>query len=388
MIFKIIDFLISLSALSIINIPSIKIFYSSDVVNFLLLFALYILGIFKNGGKIAITKNKLDFLKIWSLFWLVFLVYATFAFEKDIILIVRYFITYLYIIGLSIFVKPKHLPTIIYAQIIWGSFVSFANFYGLISLDRSLGQHYLTLGLPISASLCCLIVFIFKEPQILKVLLLSIILLLNIFVLFSLQGRAPILLFGIVTLICFILNSRLRLSLTKVNLFKIIFFSAILFIVFSLIQGSLENNLYLSQRFERLFENTESEPRYFIYLEAFTALLRNPFGYGVGYIDVMDYYPHNIFLEVGLSTGIIGIILLSLLFKILVFALIRNSSSTYPFNFSISALALYLFLTWNISFELGSSYIPFGALAIIIATTDDRKTTNTKNCQYSISRKT
>lgn len=79
-----------------------------------------------------------------------------------------------------------------------------------------------------------------------------------------------------------------------------------------------------------------------------------------------------------------GILLLCLLTKKLIYALIKNSSSNLPFNSCISVLAVYLFLTWNISFELGSSYVPFGALAILIATTDkDKKIIEViADCQY------
>ncbi|MEA5523429.1 O-antigen ligase family protein [Nodularia spumigena] len=374
--FKLIDFCISLSAFAILNIPSIKILYSSEVVNLSLLFIISILSLFQNRIIQVPSKNKLNFLKIWSLFWLLFLLYATFGLTTDILILIRYLSIYLYILCLIFFVKVRHLPSIIYAQIVWGSFMSLGSFYGIFTLDRSLGQHYLTLGVPISASLCCILAFIFKERQVSKLVLLAIPLFLNIFVLFSLQGRAPIIFLGIVTILCLIMNYRFKVSLSKASLLKTMLISMILLFSLILTQVYLKDNTYLSTRFQNMFEDTTSEPRYFIYLESLTALLNNPFGYGIDYKDFLGYYPHNIFIEVGLSTGIIGIMLLCLLVKTLLMAFIKNSSSNLPANFSISAMAVYFFLTWNVSFDLGSSYIPFGALAILITTTDDKQKNN------------
>ncbi|MDB9323337.1 O-antigen ligase family protein [Nodularia spumigena CS-591/04] len=371
---ELIDFLISLSACAILNIPSIKILYSSEVVNLSLLFIISILSLFQNRSIQVPSKNKLNFLKIWSLFWLLFLLYATFGLTTDIlIIIIRYLSTYLYILCLILFVKVKHLPSIIYAQIVWGSFMSLGSFYGIFTLDRSLGQHYLTLGVPISASLCCILAFILKERQVSKLLLLAIPLFLNISVLFSLEGRAPIIFLVIVTILCLVMNYRFKVASIKTSLLKTMLISMILLFSLILTQLYLKDNTFLSTRFQNMFEDTKSEPRYFLYLESLTVLLKNPFGYGIDYKDLLGYYPHNIFIEVGLSTGIIGIILLCLLFKRLVMAFIKNSSSNLPCNFSISAMAVYLFLTWNVSFDLGSSYIPFGALAILITTTDDKQ---------------
>lgn len=162
---NLIDLFVAMTGFAIINIPSIKIFYSSELLNISLLMSIFILGLLRNGYKIPLSKSKINFLKIWSIFWILFLCYTPFGLYKDIITIIRYLSTYLYIVGLILFIDNKHLPSIISAQIIWGTLISFSSFYGLISLDRSLGQHYLTLGVPISASLCCLAGFFFKERK-------------------------------------------------------------------------------------------------------------------------------------------------------------------------------------------------------------------------------
>ncbi|MFM2649967.1 hypothetical protein AAFX23_05845, partial [Vibrio alginolyticus] len=85
-------------------------------------------------------------------------------------------------------------------------------------------------------------------------------------------------------------------------------------------------------------------------------------------------YPHNIFLDIAIHTGLLGFIVffMFLLVFLVQFVLSLKNRSRDPYSITLYTLAFFLFLQWNISFGFDAVHIPI--LSMLIA------------CKYSISK--
>src|SRR5690606_27346174 len=123
-------------------------------------------------------------------------------------------------------------------------------------------------------------------------------------------------------------------------------------------------------RLERLLYRTHEEPRLEIYLNSFKYINDNLlFGLGISKTrEVIGIYPHNIFLYVFLAAGIIGFILF------LIIVLRWSASFFYSLRYmvvnkeraAIGVAGLLLFMQWNTSFDLSTSYIPLSIMLLLV----------------------
>src|SRR5699024_10536672 len=124
-------------------------------------------------------------------------------------------------------------------------------------------------------------------------------------------------------------------------------------------------------RFLRMFQTVSEEPRFEVYLESIEVIINNPHGIGLqGYVDLNLGYPHNIFLEIIMSGGILMIIPLTMSL-VSISKMILQTIQYRKDGIVCLAMMLYLFLTWNVSFELSGSYILFTIISLYVVSSED-----------------
>lgn len=366
---KIISFLLALMVFLILNIPNVKIFYSSPMVNIILLLGLWSFGILKviNQKNKVLTRPQYKFIIMFCLLWFVifFVTFVQIPTSFNLFELSQYLVSILLVMGVIIFIDKEQIYKTINIQVIWTLFLSTMYLTVGIDLNRELGQHYLTLGLPLSAGLVSAFFLLFyqKNNKTYNLLLLFTILT-SLYALTSLSGRTPVLLSVIIPLIVVLLNLILEKEITKkLKIILVAIFIGPIFIY--LVYNNLSDRLFNTLT----GHDFETEPRYMIYNKSINLIEKNPFGYGLQSNELGAGYPHNIFLETFLSGGIIAslilIILVIFMFNVMLKGIRMGSTAIV-----CCALVLMYFFTWNLSYDLSSSYIPFVAMAMLVIITD------------------
>ena len=259
----------------------------------------YVLIVLSFCVPFLIIKNKKD---------LIFIIYVI----AIIGLIISFIFTYLYILG------GQNL---------------YLTYFKLLENENPLGiPDYLALATPVGIGA---LVLFFSKNKYLKLLSLF-----PIFTLVILSGRAPVLAFVLVLLIYVFYN----IKLTKKHIRNSI--AIVLISMFSFTQISNINSFdRLTNRFKVMLQgdtkqNESLSVRYELYNKSYQMFSSNPvFGIGLGAFglyaigeDIRDH-PHNMFLEVLIEQGIIGLILLLIIFSPLLLKvypkLIKSKDSTY-----------------------------------------------------------
>ena len=277
----------------------ISIFYSPSELYVYTKAINYVLIVLSFCVPFLIIKNKKE---------LIFFIYVMASFG----LIISFIFTYLYILG---------------GQNIY------STYFKLLQNGNPLGiPDYLALATPVGITA---IVLFFNKNKYLKILSLF-----PIFTLLILSGRAPVLAFVLVVLIYVFFN----IKLTKKHIRNAI--AIVLIAMFSFTQIS-KINFYerLASRFNVMLEgdtkdNKSLTVRYELYNKSYQMFSSNPvFGIGLGAYGLYRVgkdgrdHPHNMFLEVLIEQGIIGLILLLIIFSPLLLKvypkLIKSKDSTY-----------------------------------------------------------
>lgn len=358
-----------------LNIPSLKILYSSPLINICVFVCIWIVGIFRttslDNSLLTYTKIRMNFIILFIIMWLIIIgvtliksPVAMGVFEYS-----QYIITPLMVIGIALFLKREDIPKVFYLQVVWGLLLSSINLTVGLKLNSSLGQHYLTAGVPIAAGIIITFGLLFykKSKKTIKVFL-FIVLAISLLGVVSLSGRTPVVLsIGVPTL------TILLMILIEKNVFrklKTLIISIITIpIIFVLVRNNLSDQLLY--RFKNL--SYKENDRSFLYDFTLTLIKNNPFGLGL--MSSFDYgfnYPHNIFLEIGMTGGILA---LSLFIIIIFLVLGRGMRTLRVKNFPLISMNVTLFflLTWCVSFDLSSSYIPFTAIVMLFVATEKNK---------------
>lgn len=353
-----------------INLPSVKILYSSEIINMVALAGIMSVGIIRsimsNEQLFRIDQRQLkvivNFVLLWHILFAVTWLVRPINF--DIVDLLQYISVGLFTFAVFIFLKKEDLKYIAFFQVGWGAGIGFMEWTAGIPKSRALGQTYLTTGVAIAATIVVVIGLLLSKEvnKIVKAMLLPI-----LFVLFagisSLSGRAPILLSLIVPVVVYLISILFEKNLRKkfISLFLfIIILAAALVLLYNTLPPRTVNRIL------RAFLTIQEEPRFELYLTAVNVITDNPLGIGLrGYQSFNFGYPHNIFLEVAMSGGLVALIpFLSIVIHQLSAAVnvVKEKSS----NLVWLNLSLYFLFTWNISFELSNSYMVFITLALLI----------------------
>lgn len=367
-------------AFLILNLPSIKLIYSSEIVNVLAVIGLAF-TYFLNSSKILIGNKRIKCFVIFSLLWVILLAYGIFGSDAVVSnqILLRYISVYFTVLGLIFFITEKDLPKIIFWQITWGTILSICQINYGFDFDKFERIHYNTVAIPMTGSLLMILGFIFFTKNIGKKnfdkIILWSCLLLNILSVTTLEGRGP-LLFSLLVLIIFygcqnnsfnFLKGRQIIQVSRVLLIT----SVLFYIGFINLQSKLSD--WGLERYYRLLYHIQEEPRIKLYQAALRVIADNPFGYGLNAAEqLIGFYPHNIFLEILISAGIIGIIPF-LILLVLFIQNMRNTLKKSSYHIPFAMMSLYLFFIWNTSFDLASSYMCIGSMVIVICTNNNEK---------------
>jgi hypothetical protein len=360
--------LIALFAFIAINAPSIKLIYSSELINIAAVACLWGLGFMKTAvfgdGRLEVGKLKGMFLLLFTAMWVLLLFYAAVGPYSyvGLKLLLQYLGVYAAVVGLLIILThPTETQAFLALQMAWA--VALAAVQLTVGVTLSHRQHYLTLGVPLAAGLVTLFgVFLAARsgwarllsipPAVVVVLALT-----------TLLGRSPIL-FSSATIALYWLFVILTGGSWKTRLRQLLLFAAVGAGTAAVIVNNVSDH-WMSRL--RGLENVEEEPRTVIYEQAFDLINENPLGYGLNSADLLiGIYPHNIFLETLLSGGIgtfAALTMLIGLFAAVVLHGVRLQRRLLPY----CMLASYFLLTWNVSFELSNAFTPLGAMAICLA---------------------
>lgn len=365
--------LIAFCAFIIINAPSVKLVYSSEFINIIPTAFVWVLGLFRiaifNNEIIKVGKFRKWFLLLLTFLWIILFISGLFGVESNVDFrnVTQYFGVYVTVLGLLLFLNHKDIVYIIRFQVIWALLLALIQMLVGVELSADKGQHYLTLGVPLASGLVCAISMVYVNQ---KVILKSIYLICSSVIivgLTTLNGRGPIIL-STITIVFFWILLTLNSYSFKQALKKVIGFLVIGSVVVFIFLNNISERWI--DRFKRLM-NPDDEPRSYIYGRTIDLIMQKPYGYGLNaHETLIGRYPHNIFLELFLSSGAISVgffLAILVIFGVCLKKSIQSRSYLLPF----AMLATYLFFTWNISFDLASSYIPFGAIAVTISSFED-----------------
>lgn len=351
-----------------LNLPSIKLIYSTSIFNIIAFLGIFIFGYIRNEvlqlDYPFLSHRQLRYVSHFMLLWTLMFMLTWLNGNISINHFFQYISVSLFTYGILLYVKKKDYKYIFFFQILWGTSLAYVEATIGIVKNTSLGQHYLTSGVAIASTIVIVMGILFsKEINIFMKTIMVPILVVLISGIMSLSGRAPILLSVIVP----VTIMGLMVIFEKNKKKKFIMLSAILFfliISFTVLVNNLPQNTI--NRLVRVFTEFENEPRYNNYTNSLRLIRENPLGIGLrGYVNYGLNYPHNIFLEVILSGGIFALIPFVLLLKTIgesiVYTVKRKGNGVMYVS-----LCMYLFMTWNFSFDLSSSYMLFTSMTLLL----------------------
>lgn len=378
---------VSFFSFFVLNLPSVKAIFSlyftisSPLFNLFALIGLYITGLLNctNTSRInavftsiKLSRQKRDFILLWLSLYSILI--ASGLWSEHIVLLsiepaLQYLSVFLFVLGLTLFTQKEHIPIIIYLQIAWGAILSLMA----INIDGILqGRNYAPLSMPLGASLvCCFALIFLNQSSLISKICWASVFLINLKVLVSWPGRASIL-FPVMIIsfyLIFVFTPKIfssLITLNKARLFK--FITILIFLMFwgFYLLTNLSSEI-LESRLTRLFTNVSEEPRIVIYRDTFQTILDKPlFGHGLHtYQAIFKSIPHNIFLEVWVCAGIVGLIILSIiLVQFICNAMIIIFHTYNSLALAFSLYTMFYLLIWNVLGELKDSYILFGAISI------------------------
>ncbi len=333
-----------------------------------------------------IKIRKLQYLVPFALLFLIIILY----FFVDPHSITNYdtAIKYFFLIFLSLFlpllITEDSLDVGIRLLWFWAIFICMLQIFHSIPLDLSKGQHYLTVGLPIAIGI--IISFgniLYPEKGPIVSIFHIFLILVFFYALFTLFGRSPILYPAFIILATFCVKAIFSKRLTSrlIYLFALLALIALTGWVFFNVLPS-----FLQDRIVFMFENISNEPRVdAVYMPAINKIIENPFGYGLeSSWKIVGFYPHNIFLEIFISSGIVGFLIFLIISLKTIVKSVRIVGYTPQGNKTlciVSLITIYHFMVWNTSYDLASAYALLPLMAILNSCEDENDFRNNSNTQ-------
>ena len=369
---KFISQFVSASCALVLFIPGIKFFLFSSVVNtsilLMLLASILFIRIYNN---FKINKKQVIYLGYISVIYFLILLSGLFA---DINVTLNTFMRYtsVWLILISIVILSRHICISFFCNyiIFWSVFLAVLYLSNFItpSGDGELSYLILAMQLGIGFSISLSKFVELKKNAIFY----FIVLLFLMYTMLTLSSRAALIgcgmvfVFSIIYLLVVNIRERFILVISSLMiLLGCIYFS----------YGYIYENVLSDYLLYKLTDtNSSTNSRVYYYLSSINLILDNPFGLGLQrFNSVLGFYPHNLFLEMGLNTGLLGMLLLiaplALFCKVYAYLVIGFSKHHV---LSLANLTLFLFTCWMFSNDLGSSYVPFTALIIFLLNSKSR----------------
>lgn len=281
---------------------------------------------------------------------------------------------------ISIIARYRDLRIYLGAQVTWAALLSFLYLANIVDYSRELGQHYNTLGVPITLGLIVLVGYAIAPNNSLSrehMASMAIIGAVMFAGILSLHGRSPFI--GLVLSIgvgMFLMVRRL-----PGNQIRQSGQLAAVIISVGIVGGaimratSLVDSLVIDLTIQ-MITNPTNESRIATYADTVAFIISNPFGYGLGAFEPMygSPYPHNLLLHATFAGGWIAGILFTggfLLLVLLAYLLFEFNPTAV--SLSMVMAVTYLLFTFMVSYSITHSYQLFALLALASAARTCRK---------------
>ncbi|CDQ17937.1 O-antigen ligase family protein [Halobacillus karajensis] len=365
----------------------IKLLFSGEIFLVLFLFSAYFKGIF--GGQLTILFFLL------SLMVAIFRIWKHKRIDKALVLPLGVFLTFLGIVAISLlyskgidyaYVKVKSLLFMTSWSFI-GGLLLINNYerldrfiksivmvvvFCLLTIPFTEAGNYLQVGRLLGIGVVLILAYQIGKESKLGLFFSFILALISIGVIFDSGARMPLISLGLLVLFLLCRSFKIESGILYVSrTFKTIMSFGIATTILVLImawKGLLETIIF---RMQVLLDGggTSSTARVERFQEAFSMWGDNPiFGHGIGSfplfyngMDIRDY-PHNIFLEVLAELGIIGFLVLIVLFAISFFSVLKYKDSVI--QLTVLSGILFTLLNAMVSGDINDNRILFTFLAI------------------------
>jgi hypothetical protein len=352
---RIAPYLAGAAVFVLFSTPSIKLYLYTEAINAvpLVLFA----GSLLMNPPGRVSRARLSGLMLGMMLFAVLFFFGAYnSASLDLVLVVKYAILCILCVGACLATDRRALGVAALLIAVWGSVLAVVQLSQGITLDRSLGLNYLTLGYALGSSTLIGLIAASAARSLPTKLAGLACALASLAAAGTLLGRGPIL-FPLATFLGYLAaNTVLAPSLRKVAARLIVAFAAVAAVIYYF--GALAQAEGMLRRLSRL-SNLADEPRVAgDYLPALSAIAEQPLGIGLeAHQRVLGAYPHNIFLELFISGGALAV----LLFLLLTGWFLRRFGAIARDRVDLGAkcmflLTVYYFLVWNISFDLASAY--------------------------------
>jgi O-antigen ligase len=338
--------------------PSIKIIYSSMILNIMPLVAvLFYILVPRKITKINhyVTPTLYATCLIILLLFLVRFDLASYDSLKLLFILVTLFVY-------SLVINERILKVGMSFMVMWSLILSLLQLSSNISLNVELGQNYTTLATPIGLGLVIVSSLLwFSNSRIFNKIVFLVLSLLYLITLASLVNRSAILINILlinILFLAFLYNHKYKFRILFIYIVCLTAVGTLLMMYFDDLFSS-----YQVDRLERLIFNIENEPRVQIYQRAIDLIVQSPlWGYGSGNERAIfdGFYPHNIFLSILLMGGVV----LFIPFTFIVICFLYECLSTFKasnkntLRLALVSASLYLFFQWNLSAGVDSIHIP------------------------------
>jgi O-antigen ligase len=293
----------------------------------------------------------------------------------DVKILSKYLSIVILISTIVILFKHININLFIKLTIITSTLLVFLNILNVIRPSGAGELSYLILSLQVTIGVSALLGRSFFSTNY-KVFY-CVLLLINLFGVLSQAGRSSVLACLLLIIMTFILFSIVHFKNNRILIGALwVFIVSISIYVFNYLLEYVFND-YFIYKMESLLSGG-GDTRFSTYFEAVNIIKDAPLGLGVnGYLNQLGFYPHNIFLEIGLNIGILGVLFFLGIFLSFVFLYLKkiyNGKVVIADDLSLFLMALSLFISWNTSNSLSSSYPLF--LCLLLSTLSSVKRKN------------
>lgn len=361
---KLIDFFIALSCSLVIFIPGLKFFYFSSVVNFSVLMLL-VASIIVSCAiyRVRLNKEQGFYILYISLVFLILFLSGLFPDHSvTFTSIIRYISVWLMLICVVILSPKIKIDYICNIVIAWSILLAICYRINLVEASGEGELSYLILAMQLGVGFA---VSVSKTISLNKTsLIYGIISLFILYCILTLAGRAALI--GCIFVVMSVSLSMINYQWKRKPLLIVFIFTSVLILVYFAVDYLLENVLNEYLLYKLTQSSSSSNSRLSYYIQSLDIIADHPFGLGLHkYNTVLGFYPHNIFLEMGMNAGIIAMLILLLPFVIFLKKLLSvcidiNKSVCLP----VANLTLFLTFCWMFSNNLASSYALFTAMIV------------------------
>jgi hypothetical protein len=368
---RIASWCVAVAVFFLFSTPSIKLFLYTEAINIVPVLLLLAAAVLRPPRLLSRTGMIVLLLPL-TLFAVLFAYGAYNSASLEVFDVAKYVILCFLAIAVPLLADRNVARVAVSLVAAWGVVLAIYQLGHGFELDRDKGQNYLTVGYALgSTSLLGLLAAISARTTAIRLLGLGCFAL-AMAATATLLGRGPLVFPLLVVVFYLLVNLFLEPSLRKLSLG----FAALVALA-AIVAINLQEILAAAEVLQRLtrLSTLANEPRVAdVYLPAVDIVSQHPLGLGLAAHErVLGSYPHNVFLELTMSGGVLAsglFLVLSCLFFRHVFTLARDRVNVG--TKCLFLLTVYFFLIWNVSFDFASAYGLLPVMTMFASRTRDQ----------------